>query len=124
MIAALDVHYDQRRSVGTAAAVLFANWDDAVPAAEFTEVVERIQPYIPGEFFRREFPCLFALVNKIQEPLEAIVIDGYVRLGNKPGLGQHLFEQLINSQMLRLPGVPDFGNEMFDFGGRGMILRL
>ena len=94
MIAALDVHYDQRRSVGTAAAVLFANWDDAVPAAEFTEVNENIQPYVPGEFFRRELPCLLALINKIQEPLEAIIVDGYVRLGDKPGLGQHLFEHL------------------------------
>lgn len=58
MIAALDVYYDKVRSVGLAAAVVFNAWDDSKPAAEYTAVVEKIEPYVPGQFFRRELPCL------------------------------------------------------------------
>jgi deoxyribonuclease V len=94
MIAALDVHYDDPRSLGTGAAVVFAGWEDAEPAAEYTSTIENIQPYVPGEFFRRELPCLLAVIEKIREPLETIVVDGYVRLPDKQGLGQHLFDQL------------------------------
>ena len=54
MIAALDVHYDDHTLAGTGAAVVFARWGDAEPADEFTAVVENVQPYVPGEFFRRE----------------------------------------------------------------------
>ncbi|MDB5305585.1 MAG: hypothetical protein JWM97_3134 [Phycisphaerales bacterium] len=94
MLAALDVQYDDTRSLGTAAAVLFAHWDDMAAAAEYTAVVENIQPYVPGEFFRRELPCLLAVLGKIPQPLEALVVDGYVRLNEKPGLGWRLREHL------------------------------
>lgn len=30
----------------------------------------------------------------VREPIDAILIDGYVSLGNKPGLGAHLFDAL------------------------------
>lgn len=94
MIVALDVHYDENKSLAVAAAVVFANWDDAAPAAEYTAVVDHIQPYTPGEFFRRELPCLLAVLNRIAEPVTAAVIDGYVHLAAKFGLGQHLYDNL------------------------------
>jgi deoxyribonuclease V len=94
MIAALDVHYDDAEHRATAAAVIFENWNDAHPAAEYTASISDIEPYVPGEFFRRELPCLLAVIEKIPEPLHAIVVDSYVTLGDKPGLGQHLFERL------------------------------
>jgi deoxyribonuclease V len=94
MIAALDVQYDETTSRAVAAAVVFSNWDDATPAAEYTAVVDRIQPYTPGEFFRRELPCLLAVLNRIAEPITTLVIDGYVQLAAKPGLGQHLYDHL------------------------------
>jgi deoxyribonuclease V len=94
MIAALDAHYDDRRAVGTAAAVIFSRWEDPYPAAEVTEVIQDIQPYLPGEFYRRELPGLMAVLRKIREPLDAIVIDGYVSLNEKPALGWHLFDRL------------------------------
>ena len=39
---------------------------------------------------------MLALVESVEEPLEAIVIDGYVWLdaAGRPGLGAHLFEAL------------------------------
>src|SRR6185503_10081435 len=46
---------------------------------------------------------LLAVLEKIREPLETIVVDGYVRLNDKPALGQHLFEHL--SQRIPIIGV-------------------
>lgn len=92
MIVALDVQYDDSKFRGTAAAVVFERWTDAAPIAEYTTVVENIQPYVPGEFFRRELPCLLAVIGKMKEPVTALVIDGYVRLDERPGLGEHLFD--------------------------------
>lgn len=94
MIAALDVHYDDSKLLGLATAVVFANWDDAVPSAEYTVVVENIQPYVPGEFFRRELPCLLAVIGTIEATVDVIVVDSYVGLDEKRGLGRHLFEHL------------------------------
>jgi deoxyribonuclease V len=94
MIVALDARYDDSLALGTAAAVVFAGWGDSHPVAEVTEVIANIQPYVPGEFYRRELPGLLAVLGKIREPLDVIVIDGYVCLNEKPALGQHLFERL------------------------------
>jgi deoxyribonuclease V len=92
MIAAFDVQYDDARSVATAAAVVFAQWTDAVPTGECTTLIQNIQPYIPGEFFRRELPCLITVIAQIRERLDLLIVDGYVTLDGKPGLGQHLFD--------------------------------
>ena len=53
MSAALDVHYDDERSRAMAAAVLFETWDTPLPAAEYVEDCENVQPYAPGEFSNR-----------------------------------------------------------------------
>lgn len=94
MIAALDVHYDEISKTATAAAVVFDGWDDAEPVAEYTASCACSEPYVPGEFFKRELPCLLAVLGKVRETLSLIVIDGYVLLGNKPGLGMRLWEAL------------------------------
>lgn len=94
MIAALDAHYDEAALTAKAAAVLFSAWDEAEPHREYTVDCSGIQPYVPGQFFRRELPCLLAVLAEIAEPLDAIVVDGYVTLSDKPGLGFHLWEAL------------------------------
>jgi deoxyribonuclease V len=90
-IAAFDVHYleDGRAS---AACVLFYDYRDPEPSAVYTLFVPRATDYIPGDFYRREIPCILALVKQMTEPVDEMVVDGYVTLGNRPGLGQHLFE--------------------------------
>lgn len=94
MIACVDVDYRDHEAV--AACVLFRAWADAVDAGEEVEHVARVEPYRPGEFYRRELPCLLAVLGKVQGPLEAVVIDGYVWLGDEtsPGLGGHLYAAL------------------------------
>lgn len=94
MIAALDVHYDEASQTATAAAVVFEQWNDAVPTAEYKALCSVIQPYEPGNFFKRELPCLLAVLNIVKEPMSLIVIDGYVSLGEKPGLGMRLWETI------------------------------
>ena len=111
MIAAFDVHYleDGRAS---AAAVVFADFGDSVPAAEYHRVIARSAPYVPGAFFKRELPAILALLEQITIPLDTLVVDGYVVLGSRPGLGQHLFETLdsgipvIGVAKSRFEGVP------------------
>jgi len=90
MIAAFDVHYLEEGCA--AAAVLFSEYGDATPAAEYTHFLSGAADYIPGEFYRRELPGILSLLEQISDVPDEMIIDGYVMLGNKPGLGQHLFK--------------------------------
>ena len=93
MLACVDVDYRDTHAI--AACVLFEKWTDATPAAELTARVEPIADYVSGEFCRRELPCILAVLKKVNTPLDAIVIDGYVWLEKqKKGLGAHLFDAL------------------------------
>jgi deoxyribonuclease V len=94
MIVALDVCYDESAAVGAVAAVVFQRWEDAAPFKEYSSLVSNVAPYVPGEFYRRELPCLLAVLNTIVEPVDFTVVDSYVQLGGKPGLGEHLFNAL------------------------------
>jgi deoxyribonuclease V len=92
MIAAMDVHYFE---TGCAAAcVLFSDYRDRRPSASYTRILPTPADYVPGEFYRRELPCLVTLLQQINPLPDEIVIDGYVMLGDSPGLGQHLFKYL------------------------------
>jgi deoxyribonuclease V len=93
MIAAFDVHYLENGSA-SAAAVLFSDYTDPEPLASFTHILKSTAEYVPGEFYKRELPCILSLLKKITETPDEIIIDGYVMLKDKPGLGQHLFEHL------------------------------
>jgi deoxyribonuclease V len=94
MIAAIDVFYNDSARTGSGAAVVFEQWDDAEPLAEFTATFRDVEPYVPGQFFERELPCLLDLLEKVREPLDVIIVDGFVCLGDKPGLGMYLWESL------------------------------
>ena len=91
MIAAFDVHYvsDEQASV---AAVLFREYTDSQPSLEYTALANVVSHYIPGQFYRRELPCILRVLKQFWEPPEEMVVDGYVMLGERPGLGRHLFE--------------------------------
>jgi deoxyribonuclease V len=94
MIACVDVDY--RASEAIAACVLFRSWNDAFSADEKVERITKVEPYEPGQFFRRELPCLLAVLAGVGEPVETVVVDGYVWLRDEqtPGLGAHLYEAL------------------------------
>jgi len=98
MILALDVHYriNHAYSVG----FLF-DWNSVHPTQILHSTIENIEEYIPGEFYKRELPCLMAIINQIElNALEAIIVDGHVYVDNDHnfGLGGKLWET-INKQV-------------------------
>lgn len=95
MFLALDVQYIS--NTGFVAGVLFNHWQDSSPKEIIHHKEENIQEYIPGEFYKRELPCLFGLVHTLNlSKLEVIIIDGFVLLNDdgKPGLGMFLYNAL------------------------------
>lgn len=93
MLLAIDVHYKEylARTIG----VLF-DWEDENPQDILIEAIDEVEEYIPGEFYKRELPCLLKIVEKVNlSDLEAIIVDGHVYIENeKYGLGGKLYEQL------------------------------
>ncbi|MEZ4865836.1 MAG: endonuclease V [Caldilineaceae bacterium] len=90
----MDVDY--RVDHALVAGLLFAEWGDAAPTQEIVARIEQVEPYVPGQFYRRELPCILALLAKVQAPLEVIIVDGYVWLDAQQtaGLGAHLYAAL------------------------------
>jgi deoxyribonuclease V len=97
MFACVDVDYRDAEAV--AACVVFRDWADALGTREEVERVAPVEPYQPGQFYRRELPCLLAVLGKVRDPLEAVLVDGYVWLGDegRPGLGAHLYAALAQA---------------------------
>ncbi len=102
MIVCTDVHYrgTEQEPLANAAAVFLHEWTDPIPAQERTAFIPSVEPYISGQFFRREMPCLLQMLDPVLADVTVIVVDGYVWLGADangkplPGLGAHLFETL------------------------------
>jgi deoxyribonuclease V len=106
-IACIDVAYTEDEAgntSGQAACVVINDWPDARPVTEHIVTIDQVADYQPGEFYRRELPCIHAVLAEL--PPEAgppdfivpdfIVIDGYVWLDdqNTPGLGAYLYQAL------------------------------
>lgn len=55
--------------------------------------ISNTAPYEPGALFRRELPCI-AAVLEVGLPLQLLVVDGYATLDpdGRPGLGAHAAE--------------------------------
>lgn len=96
MIVCVDVAYAD--DTAFAAGVFFDGWSAATPSHERVVRVDGIEPYLPGQFFRRELPPILALVAVAPGPPSTVVIDGYVWLApDHPGLGAHLFDAVGGS---------------------------
>lgn len=115
MLAAVDVQYTHDR--GLAACVVFPAWDADWPAAEYLHRIDHVAPYEPGRFSDRELPGLLAVLGTVVEPLELVIVDGYVFLDadGRPGLGAHLHDAL---------GVPVIGVAKTSFHGSPHAIRL
>lgn len=92
---AVDVHYDDEGGIAYAAAVVFSAWTDAEPVSIEQYGRMGIEPYVSGEFYRRELPVLQGMLREVEEEHAAgvVIVDGHVDLGpDRPGLGRHLFD--------------------------------
>ncbi len=103
MIIAVDTYYfgNKAKTVG----IIFKDWSSETIDEIVSEITICNEPYISGQFYKRELPCIKSLLaNKLkhihQEAVEAIIVDGfcYVKDGNKYsnnyGLGGHLYDDL------------------------------
>lgn len=91
MILLTDVHYPPLGGAWAAGA-LCETWDAPTPAGEHVVFVPEVADYEPGLFFRRELPCLLALLSALPQPPAVIVVDGHAWLDGRPGLGARLHE--------------------------------
>ncbi|WP_339732062.1 endonuclease V [uncultured Gimesia sp.] len=91
----LDVQYRDDDSAKVAG-ILFQEWESDLVEASLVKTIPQVAPYEPGHFYKRELPCLLELILDIDRPLDVIIIDGFVTLGQDqhPGLGAHLYHQL------------------------------
>lgn len=94
MLAAIDAQYAD--DLAAVACITFSAWTDATAQLEKTTLVHGIEPYTPGEFWRRELPCILAALRLLPEAPSVVVIDGYVWLDGdgRKGLGARLFDAL------------------------------
>ena len=96
MILAFDVAYNDN-NIAQAVGIGFHDWNAEQPAVIYKEFIIGLEAYQPGEFFRRELPCIQKILAKIDlREIDLVIIDGYVFLDDegKPGLGAHLYEVL------------------------------
>jgi deoxyribonuclease V len=91
MIAIFDVDYKETQA--QCACLLIENWDSLVYKT-YKVLIDDVAEYESGSFYKRELPCILQTLNSILETLDFIVIDGYVTLGEKKGLGAYLYEHL------------------------------
>lgn len=107
LFVAVDVHYLDE---GAARAAMVAAADRQFSQVVRTEtvMVAAVDPYRPGEFYRRELPPLRAVIPAADE-LALIVVDGYVDLDpdGRPGLGAHVHAEF---------GIPVIGVAKTAFG--------
>jgi deoxyribonuclease V len=94
MLACVDVDYRENSAV--AACALFRSWTDGISTEERVELIPHVEPYQPGQFYKRELPCLLAVLGRVSEPLDVVIVDGYVWLRDEstPGLGARLYDAL------------------------------
>ena len=94
MILAVDVHY--QNGTATVAAVVFDSWGTDQFENRYVSYIDQVEPYRPGQFYRRELPCILRILSEHGLAPDTIVIDGYVDLDgeSRPGLGRYLYDAL------------------------------
>jgi deoxyribonuclease V len=88
---AIDIYYyeDYAKCVG----VLF-EWEDEVPTKVIEATIDEVADYVPGEFYKRELPCVMAVIYQVKQyKIDCIILDSHVQLGEgKKGLGEYVYE--------------------------------
>lgn len=118
MLVATDVSYNERAGTARAIAGVFSAWNAPRLSRHYTDTFGTIEDYVPGEFYRRELPCLQAVLSQVTAPIDAIIVDGHVWLGKKPGLGHHLWAAL--GEEIPVIGV---AKNRFHTGGAQAVVR-
>jgi len=94
---AIDTYYTEENAYTVG--VFFSQWDDEKPLRVIKRVTKPEYPYVPGEFYRRELPCIMDLLGSVDfDTLSTIIVDGFIRVKKDgvmiPGLGEHLYDEV------------------------------
>ena len=94
MILITDTQYDDPNALTSG--VLLSDWTDSAPQQELVFKTQKVEPYEPGQFYKRELPCILGLITKHKLTPSHIVIDGHVYLDGSSqwGLGAYLYDAL------------------------------
>lgn len=118
MIACVDVHYAPTSegpagassassgAAARAAALAFDAWTAPCPREIAVVLLDPVEPYTPGAFYRRELPAVRAALAALTFAPDVVIVDGHAWLGcedsregrapNRPrgraGLGARLLE--------------------------------
>jgi deoxyribonuclease V len=90
---AIDIYY--YKTYAKCVGVLFL-WEDDVSAKVIEATVDGVADYVPGEFYKRELPCVMAVIDQVRKyKIDCIILDSHVQLGEgKKGLGEYVYEAL------------------------------
>lgn len=88
-VGAVDVHYDDQEQA-KAALVVCREMTFSTIVSEHVADIARTEPYEPGKLYKRELPCIRAVLA-LGPQLELLVVDGYATLDpqGRPGLGAY-----------------------------------
>jgi len=95
MIFAFDTYYYGNKAKTVALA--FNSWYSSQALEIYSEILEGVAEYTPGEFYKRELPCILSLLKQIEPSLiDLIIVDSFVFLDDQEalGLGGHLYHAL------------------------------
>ena len=94
MLLAIDVKYKDK---GTAKAVgVLFDWEDENPQEVVIKEVVEVNDYIPGQFYKRELPCIQEIIKEVNlNEIESIIVDGHVYIDNHKafGLGGYVYKE-------------------------------
>lgn len=100
MILITDVCYDEQNNSAHIGGITFSDWtsDDVIDKFEIDKTGIDAE-YIPGEFYKREMPCLIKLWNSIPEDVKknisTVIVDGFYDIWDcRPGMGHHFKDWL------------------------------
>lgn len=92
-IACFDVYYHEGSA--KASCIVFKIEPQETILSHYNKIITPVSEYIPGEFYKRELPCLLGVYGEIKEKIDLAIVDGFVFLEKgKKGLGEYLYEAL------------------------------
>ncbi|MDP4145469.1 MAG: endonuclease V [Bacillota bacterium] len=93
VVACFDVYYYE--DYANASCIVFKRDKQDYILSEYNEIINGINEYIPGQFYKRELPCILHLFNKVSEAVDFIIVDSFVWLNDgSKGLGGYLYDAL------------------------------
>ena len=108
MVLIFDICYNEENRTANAACIKFSKYDSSpydVDVKLYTKHCENVADYESGNFYKRELPCIMAIINDLDmSDIDTIITDSYVYFSDDhPGLGMHLYNTL--NQKIKVIGI-------------------